>query len=869
MIRRLGAQLRQLVAILRDRRSFEREIDAELEFHLQARADQLQSTTVDRAEALRQARIELGMLELHCDQIRRSRGLHWPDWISADLRLAWRSLRATPVYTLTAVVVLAAPLAIGLLLHGLYAAYSDHSPPFDRVERWVHLYGDNMDDRQRPRFSAAQARLLVEHPPSGVDGLYSARLLTLPLATERVLRGIGVAVSSNYFDLTGIPAARGRVYSANESDRRGVVLSQSGWTRFFQRREDVLGQPLSIAGQPFTVIGVAGRDFRGSNEIGAHYWMLSADHQALWPEDQAIMSTTEVGGFLASVGSTAALTQALGQRAEALNRLHPDQPRLSAIGVESARGFLRESDRRELRLALVPIAALVLLMLLIAAANLTNLVLARFSARRHDMALRAALGATRGRLFAQLLTECALLGTAAATFAWIATLVLLRPLHELIFSFMAELGFDPIQVHGGAASLPLALTMALLATVAFGALPSWLATRIWSRRAQAEPQAGLKGVPRSRLRGALMVVQLAASVFLVVVAAMIGGVASQTQSTPLGYDPNLLVSVDSGTNPQALRQALLRSPHVREIAATSTPPLMGEPRRREVLANQSSHGLQLRHVDLHWFATLGMAPLRGRLFNAADTDSQSTVVLSRSAAERLWPGVDPLGKTLELTAANESVLPRRLTVVGVVADIATGFLIRGAEQPMLYLPARLGDAELQTLLLSLSDASPSVLAELYAVAVAVDPLGDSRPQRLSEALRAQQLPLRIASYVGASLGWIALAISCLGLYGLVSFAVAQRRREIGVRVALGARSINVIVEVMRAAVRHIALGIAIGLPAAYALTVLISHFTDLLQLVDLQAFVLAPALLGLIAAVAAWLPARQSARIPPSEALRE
>ncbi|MCB1607617.1 MAG: ABC transporter permease [Xanthomonadales bacterium] len=864
------AWLSQLLAIVRRRKEFESGLEDEFEFHLQSRADQLESPTVSRAEALRQARIEFGMLESHRDQVRRSRGLSWIDWLSADLRLAWRSLRKTPLYSLTAVTVLALPLATGLLLHALYAAYAVQSPNLDRVERWVHLYGDGNDDRRAARFISAEAELLVANSPSDLEGLYSARLINLPLVTDRVQRGIGVAVSANYFELTGIPALRGRVFaSASSDDHGGVVLSERGWARLFDRDEDAIGQRVVIGGQSFSVLGIAGRHFRGTNEVGAHYWMLESDHRQHWPDPSMTLLSHEVSGFLKPPSRAESAASALAARVDSFNQQRDPDRQLRAIGVEAAIGYLRAEDRMVLRIAMMPVAILVLLMLVIAAANLTNLVLARFSARRHDVALRAALGASRGRMFAQLLTECGLIGFGAAAVALILLAAALQPLHGVLFSFMAELGLDPIEIGLNAESIALATGLAMLATVAFGALPAWLVTGAWSaHRDQATTQSALKGDRSSRLRSALMVTQLAASVFLVIVAAMVSGVAGKSQQTPLGYDPQRLVTLDGGEDPAAMAEVMHRSDLVREITATSSAPLMSDSKRLGVLANGQNQSVAVRHVDASWFQMLGLRPLRGRIFSTGEDTHNRAVVLSRSAANALWPDQDPLGKTLMLASETEAAAAEPLEVVGVVPDITTGFLIRGQEQPLIYRAARLGDPELSVLMMRLSDSSAPALARLYKRCIALQTQANCQPQLLTEALRIQQLPFQIASRIAAGLGWIAMGISCLGLYGLVAYSVVQRRRELGVRLALGARPARVVTEVMRTALAQIALGIALGLPLALGLTRLIAAITDLFDLVDLWAFVLTPLLLAIIATVAAWVPARRSATIAPSEALR-
>ncbi|MCB1590254.1 MAG: ABC transporter permease [Xanthomonadales bacterium] len=867
----MTARWRHLWRVWRQRRRFEGEIDAELNFHLQARADQLQSTGVDRPEALRRARIELGMVNVHRDGIRAAVGLQGLDRWQSDLRQAWRSLRRSPVYASVAVLVLALPLATGLLLHGLYAAYALQSPALDRVDRWVHLHGVSAADPQLNRFTVSETDALLAQPPAALEGLYSARLLTLPIVTDRIRRGIGIAVSDNYFELTGVPALRGRVFRSDESSVDGVVLSERGWQRLFDRDENVLGRTLSIGGHAVQVIGVAGRDFRGTQEVGAHYWLREADARRYWPDPDGQQRTHTISGFVVPAAGLESLAQALSARLTALPGTTLPGDALQHVGVEAGRGYLRADDRRELQLALTPAAILVLLMLLIAAANLTNLVLARFSARRHDVALRCALGASRWRSFAHLLTECALLGGLAALLALLLLAAALRPLHGWLFGVMAEMGLDPIEITLGPTSVLLAALLAMLGTLVFGALPAWLVTRnAADPRGRGGLQQGLKRHGRQRLQGILMVLQLAASVFLMVVAAMIGGVSRQVEQAPLGFDPEGLVSMDAAAMGPARIQALRQLPQVTALAATSAIPLMRNLPLISVGDATRSEAFRVRWVDPDWFELMGQRPLAGRLFAPSD-GNRPIAILSQSAAQRLPSPQAVLGQRLQLSdATGELDLPATVEVMAVVPDLASGLLIGGHAPPTLYLPGRVDSPQLDTLLLRLSDSSPQALAQLYqrCVDASGGEAGGCQPLRLTEALRLQQLPLRLASSLTAALGWIGLAISCIGLHGLVSYTIVQRRRQIGIQMALGATAGRVVRTVLRGALRQILVGLAVGLPVSWLLAALIAHYTSIVGATDARSLLLTPMLLLLVALLAAWWPARRSADIEPAEVLR-
>lgn len=872
MIRRWLQPLRDLF----QRRRFERDLDDELQFHLDSRTEQLVATGLSHGEAIRQARIELGMTELHRDGVRAARGLRVFDLAWGDLRYAARSLRRTPGFSLTAISVLSLPLAASLILYLLFDTYALQMPPVQRPQRWFYLEGIDELNRGVALLSPAQVEAIDTDLPPGVEGFYTTRYLHRPLQIEgrggEAWRG-GEAVSDHYFRLLGprLQHGRGFLGGADPRDRYALVLSDHGWERLFQRDPQVIGRGLDIAGQRYTVVGVTAAGFTGTYPMSSLYWIRERDYRAHLPADEVDQRQLDLNGFLADDGSLDALNEALGARAQQLPVAADEDLVLHGLRAVPRRGVLREGDREEAMLAGLPVAAAVLLMLLIAAANLANLVLARFAARRHDMALRAALGAGRRRLLLQLLTECGLLALAAAALALALAALCIHPVHAATFSLLAEMGYDLIDIQLGAGSAVTATVMALIATLLFGGLPAWLVTAPWSARRRGQPDAAaLKRADGSRLRGGLMVAQVAGSVLLLVIAGLIGANARRAELTPLGFDPAPLVAFDAGRDAQALARALREQAEVAALGGVSSLPLMSEGERMDGERDGRSDPLRVRFIDAGWLEVMNIALQRGRAFNAADAASAPVAVISRRTAELLWPRQDPLGRTLRLVRPDEApaAWSRSVEVIGVVDDVASGWLVSGADHSMVYLPAAIGDGELGQILLRLHEASPRTLSRLHAICVDIDPGADCAPFRLSSALRVQRLPFLGASRLASAIGWTSLLISCIGLYGLVSYVVVQQRKELGVRLALGAQRSQLIRHVMRGAVRQIALGIALGLPLAIGLSRVIAALTDRLQTVDIGAFVIAPLLLAAIAVLAAWLPARRSARIAPSEALR-
>jgi hypothetical protein len=274
-------------------------------------------------------------------------------------------------------------------------------------------------------------------------------------------------------------------------------------------------------------------------------------------------------------------------------------------------------------------------------------------------------------------------------------------------------------------------------------------------------------------------------------------------------------------------------------------------------------------VDPHFFEVLALEPLRGRLFMRGD-EGRAVVVISRRTADSLWPGQDPLEKRLDVAPQDRfgSVHAGGFRVIGVVDDVVSGWYIGGIDSSAVYFPAVPG-TEANALVLRVRDASHSTLEAVRVACAEMLPTSSCEVMPLTSVLQMQRLPFVIAAGVSAALGWTALAITCLGLYGLVSYLVVQKRREIGVRLALGAQPSRVTREVLACATRQIAIGVSIGMPIAFALSRLAASLSDKLRAFDPVSFVLVPIVLAGIAVLAAWIPARRSGLISPTVALRE
>jgi hypothetical protein len=311
-------------------------------------------------------------------------------------------------------------------------------------------------------------------------------------------------------------------------------------------------------------------------------------------------------------------------------------------------------------------------------------------------------------------------------------------------------------------------------------------------------------------------------------------------------------------------------PAVGAVAATSHTPMMQPGLRIDVKIDGTSQALAARRVGVGYFDTMETAVLLGRGVHAQNGSDARVVVISKRTAERLFPDASPLGRTLEIPPQEQTLVEAgRYEVVGVVEDVVSGWYVAGKDSSALYFPARVGDAVMDTALLRLRDTSPAAIETVRQACARMRAEVGCELMPLASAFRFQRLPFVIASNVAGALGWIALGMSCLGLYGLVSYLMLQKRREIGVRLALGASSARVTREMLRQAARQVALGLALGLPIAFGAAQLARSVSTHLSAFDLLSFGVVPAVLAALALAAAWVPARRTALVAPTEALRQ
>lgn len=865
-------------AWLRPRR-FEAELQEELAHHLAARRDDLVRSGVDAAAATRQARVELGMVETYKDECRQARGLSLLESLVADLRQGARGLRRDRGYTLTALAVLGIALAANLLLFVFVRAYLYGGGVAAPRGAWVDVVAEDEQGRSRVLFTEDQAQRVRA-------AARDALALTYLRIEHRGAAGVsgrlayGRAVSAEYWRAVGVRPLAGRLLTAAE-DRTpegtpAVLLTRTGWRRLFAADPQVVGKTLLLGGRNYVVAGVVPDEAKGFDPVIPQYFVGLGALPAGTPEEPRLF---EIGGLLPRPGGAAvrAATAAMQTVLPALRDLDAGgRSPVRELRVAPRRGLLAAGDASQLGGAVLVVAVAFGLVLLVACANLANLSLSRAVARQREIAVRLSLGAGRARVVRQLLTESVLLALLAAVVGVGLAVAGVRGLQAFVFRIVTEAGLDvsPIAPDGWIAVAALAL--ALLAAVAFGLAPA-LESTLRELSAAAKREAGAFGgrMRGETLRRALIVGQVAVSLVLLVVASLLVANARRAATLPLGFDPARVL--DAGMTPAspAWVHRLETTPGVAEVSAVSQLPLTGDLPRLAVRVGEAEATARVRVVDERFFAALDLPLLEGRGFARAEAASGARLaVLGAAAARRLLPGGSAVGRTFEVPARGEEdvpgVPPGRYEVIGVVPDAVTGWFFAARDANVLYVPGALGGPGVGAVVVrAAAGALPGLAERLRAACREVDAAAVCEPAPLTRYLSLQRGPFEIAGAIGGALGLAAALMSGIGLYGVVAFQVNQRRREFGVRAALGSSPGRIVRLAMGAAGRSVALGILLGAPFCVALSVFLRATVPALRSFDLASYAAVPAALAVLVTAASALPAFRAARVDPAVVLRE
>ncbi len=865
------------------------EVSDELELHLEMRTREYIARGMDPAAAREAALRRFGDLEnvrTACREIGRKRDQdmrrhEYLTELRQDVGFALRQLVAHPAFSLIAVLTLALGLGATTAIFSVVNAVVLRPLPVPAPERLVTLGGEYTIA------SAGNYTVLAERQRS-FSSLGAAQFSSFNLSEgERPERTVGSRVTASYFDVFGIPPARGRVFGADE-DQPGreqvVVLSHRLWQRRFGADRAIVGRDIRMNGQPYTVLGVMPSSFD-----------LTADSAELWvpiaftPERKAMHDErflTVVGRLKDGVTPEQA-TEDLEAIAAALRPIDRANTNLHFRAVPFMEQFVGDYRTR-----LFVLLGAVGLVLLIACGNVANLLLARSAVRGREVAIRAALGAGRGRIVRQLLTESAVLGLVSAAaglaFAWWG----MRALVSLVPPGVPRI--EQASVDG--VVLAFTLGISILSSLVFGCAPVVRAARTSLSEALKEGGRGSAGTRgRDWLRSALVAAEVAFAVLLLVGAGLLIRSALELQRVRPGFDPKgvmtarLTLPLAKYPEPERvvatferLAEEVARIPGARVAAVASNIPLVrtgnNNNLRAEGTPDEPEYGIEssLGIVTPDYFTAMGIPIVRGRTFDARDRrGSQKVMIVNQALAEALFPGKDPLGKRVGCCEREPDGSRIYKVIVGVAANVRSRGL--GEElrnefwlpvpqvpdkawtwvQRSMYVVARTsGEPEALTPALRRAVASVDPDAPLYSESTM-----EQRMEEFAATARFNTLLLTL-------LGVIGLILSTVGIYGVIAYFVTQRTAEIGVRMALGAMPRHVILLVLRQAILPVAAGVILGLVASAAATRVLAAYLVGVEPTDPLTLATVVAVLALAALLATILPARRAASVAPTQALQ-
>jgi predicted permease len=811
-----------------------------------------------------------------------------------DLRYSLRALLRHRNFTTAALLTLALGIGINTSIFTLLYSVAFRPLAVKDPDRVVNVYQTLEGEFSRQVEGSAE---LLSYPEylnyrdrvAGVSGLAASADVKLYLGGNNVERINGLMVTDNYFSTLGGGSAVGRTFFDKECQAPlqcpVAVLSYGFWQRRFGSDKSVIGTSLTLNRQRFTVLGVAAQDFRGAELAVPDVWIPVTMQPALMPESKFLAlpncSWLSVVGRLKDDVSLPQLQAEMQLVAAQMDQEYPG--RKSVVNV--MKGSYLNSP--EVRSEGLPIAIMVMaavgLVLLIACANVSNLMLARAATRRKEIAVRLALGASRWRLIRLLLTESLLL----AVLGGVAGLLLAVCLPPILLSVIPDAGLD-IDFMPNATIFAYMFLISLITGVVFGLAPAIESTKP-NLTSALKSTRNRPRMSRPHLRNLLVIGQVAVSLVLLIGAGLLVRGLQQAQSNDLGFDQKNLVVAAMDLNSQGYDEArsltlyrqlfdrLKALPGIRSVSLAQTVPFTGG--RDETIVIESSeaasHGsgasVSANEVSAEYFQTLGMELKGGRYFTEEDARSgQAPAVISQAMANRFWPG-DPIGPSGPIGKRFKDSSGRSHEIVGVVADISSRHIGK-LDGPFFYTPVPPGQLTGHSFVVRTNENQSASVAALRDVARSLDKDAVVSVEPLTENVRRMLEPARVGAWFSGTVSLLALIIAATGIYGMLSYHVVERTSEIGIRMALGAQRSSLLLLIVGDGMKLAGIGTAIGLVVAVVLTKLMSTLLFGLAPVDATAgaFTLTLVSIGAlaVATLACYIPARRATKVDPLVALR-
>ena len=874
------ARVWSMLAGFFQRSRLEDRMDAELRAHIETYTDDLIRSGVPRGEAERRARIEFGGIEAIKEECREARGLRWPDELRQDIRYAFRALRKAPGFAMAGIMSLVLGIGVNTAIFSVISAALIRPLPYAEPGRLVAVYEDRTN--RGAGFGALANANFVDlraNAPSFEDiAAHTSTGLSLTGAGEAE-QLLGRLVTGNMFGVLGVPAHLGRTIipeDGNPGKPRVILLSYALWQRKFGGDPRIAGRALSLDGNSYTVIGVMPDSFRFP---GAHdeFWLpLRLD-----AKDQQQRSNHNLH-CIGRLKRNANLRQAQSEASFIARRLQREYPNTNAR-IDFSLLPLHESLTRTVRTALIVLLVAVGLLLLIACANVGNLILARSIACSRELAVRAALGAGRWRLVRQTLTESLCLASLGGVAALALCLTITKTLRTSLPLALMPTG--EIRIDAGV--LCFGVIVAMVAGLLSGLAPALLvAGRNLHDRLAGSSRSATGSGTEVRTRGVLVSAEVSLTIILLIGAGLLLRSFVRLMDVDPGFKPGHVLAVrfalpqflyPAHVNRVSFYQRLLERmeaiPGVQSAALTTCSPLSNEGgsswfiREGRPAAHPEELNANNRVVSEDYFRALGIPLKEGRTFSSHDgPDAPLVAVINESMAHRFWPGESPVGKRFQF------ISKPWVQIIGVVGDVHQTALDVSPE-PEIYRPftqdsqSWLAPRALMVRTRGEPSAFASVLRRQFQVLDSSVPIYglDSMEALLENSVASRRLEVWL---VGA-FGLVALLLASIGIYGVVAYVVAQRGREIGLRMALGATRDDVLGMMLRKGLTPVLIGVLIGVTFALSLSRFLSSLLYHVKATDALTFAAVPLLLIIIGGCAAYFPSRRAARIDPMSALRQ
>jgi len=877
------------------KRRVEQDLNDEIRTYVEMAMDEKLGRAVEPAEARRQALVEFGGAEQVKEQVRAVRAGALIEQLGQDLRFGLRMLRKNPGFTAVAVLTIALGIGANSSIFSVFNDVVLRTLQLPDSGRLVDIYQTIHGNISR---SAHGGFNLLSYPEylqyRDQSHVFKSIAAYMPEIRAVLADGHeeipGQLTTCNYFDTLRVKPQLGRAFLPQEcATAEGtpvIVISDELWRNRYNSDHAILGKTIRLNRTALTIVGVAPPEFHGSSIVPASFWAPIPMAYALarmpgWEEANYLKD--ENFSWLAIIGRLnvgVSRQQAWSELRVIAARIDQHRPgRTTELSVETATLF-GQPDMRKVALGVGAVVLIsVGLILMIACANIANLMLARAAARTREIAVRLAMGASRARIVRQLLTESLLIATFGGVLGLIVSAWSEPALVKLVLTHIPDnAAFYSAHRLPDLRVIAYALALTVVTGVAFGLVPALQATQLQLNSDLKQEGSALSlGEGSGRLRGALLGTQVALCMVLLIAAGLLLRGLYHAQTVDPGFEMEHVVSVNfsleregytlqrAATFNRALAERLHGLGGVETVVAVCNAPLGGS---HDISAFKVAGESELRQMELNYigpsfFSALSIPLVRGRDFSAAEVASDAhLVIVTESTAQRLFPRQDPVGKQVKNWRGET------YDVIGVAKDAQIANLGKTSELYLFFPAGPKRQLDVKSLLVRTSGPAINLVYSIEEAASTLDPEMKIDVAPLQQNITQWAVPARICVALASALGLLGLLLASIGIYGTSAYAVARRVHEIGIRMALGAQAGDVKALVLRQAMRPVLIGAIVGVALCAAVSRLFTLLLFGISPLDVISFLSVAAFLLSVASIASYLPARRAVRVDPVLALR-